>query len=59
MIKFSALFCALDNKLLIHNELDKGWKDVLSIDKGGYPISEVPFSVERRTSHPSEMNSIE
>ena len=50
--------CALHNKLLIHDELDKGWKDVFSIDKDGDPNLEVSFIVEQLTSHLSEMNSI-
>ena len=50
--------CAFHNKLLLHDELDKGWKDGLSMDKDGDPITEVSFAVERLTSHPSETNSI-
>ena len=48
----------MHNKLLIHDEVDKGWKDGLSIDKDGDPISKVSFAVEGLTSNLSETNSI-
>ena len=50
--------CALHNKLLIHDELDKGWEDGTSIYNEWDSISSVPFSVQRLSRHPSESNSI-
>ena len=48
--------CALHNRLLFVDELDKGWDVVRSMHEKKNKKTNTPFAINRLTNHPSENN---